>query len=154
MKCIEAEKSILLQDSGELGTARAHALEAHLTQCDSCRQFRQVLADSAGAFDAGEEPSIKVMQDVLRTARTNAPARRHSPVFGWKPAMAMAAVAVAAIGLFLGSYSPDRLGMEFDIADAQLLEPEDQVVSIMYDGLSEDDLAFNFLMTYEEEVEG
>jgi hypothetical protein len=38
--------------------------------------------------------------------------------------------------------------MVYTVTETQLLDPDDQVVSIMYDGLSEDDLAFNFLMTY------
>ena len=68
--------------------------------------------------------------------------------------MAVAAAVVVALGLFLGIYNPNRIGMEIDVTDVQLLTPEDQVVSVMYDGLSEDDLAFNFLMTFEEELEG
>ena len=153
MKCLDAEKSILLQDSGELGRARTRDLEAHLDGCAACSRFRQLLLESADALHPDHEPSARAVQDVLRTARLTAPARGQQPVWGWKPAMAVAA-AVMAIGLFFGIYSPDRVGIEFDIADAQLLEPEDQVVSIMYDGLSEEDLAFNFLMTFEEEVEG
>ncbi len=40
--------------------------------------------------------------------------------------------------------------MEFVVTETQLLSAEDQIVSVMYEGLSDDDLAFNFLMTYEE----
>ena len=39
----------------------------------------------------------------------------------------------------------------YTVTETQLLDSEDQVVSIMYDGLSEDDLAFNFLMTYRDD---
>jgi hypothetical protein len=154
MRCSEAEKSILLQDSGELGAARSGKLEAHLSGCASCRGFRQDLLNTGSVFNAGREPSAKAVQDVLRTARITAPTQQHQPVFIWKPAMAVAATVVLALGLFIGIYDPYKVGMEIDMTEAQLLQPEDQVVSIMYEGLSEDDLAFNFLMTFEEELEG
>jgi len=154
MKCTEAEKSILLQDSGELGSAGMLQLEEHLAGCDACQAFKQVLTASSTTFRAAEEPSLKTVQDVLRMARVHAPVRTRHHLFGWKPAVAMAAVAVAALGLFLGHYGPDRIGIDMMVTDTQLLEPEDQVVSVMYEGLSEDDLAFNFLMTYEEQIEG
>ncbi len=149
MKCIIAEKFILLQDSGELGANKALELEAHLAGCESCRQFNQVLRATETSFGAGHEPSIKVVQDVLRAAHTNAPERKHLPVFGWKPALAMAASVVILLGLVLGNYNANRVGMELMVTDAQFMNAEDQVVSVMYDGLSEDDLAFNFLMTNE-----
>ncbi len=149
MKCLEAEKSILLQDSGELGSSRIVELDEHLAGCDACRAFKQVLIASSSSFRAGEEPAVKTVQDVLRMARVHAPGRKHQHVFGLKPAMTLAAVAVAALGLFLGHYGPDRIGIEMMVTDTQLLTPEDQVVSVMYEGLSEDDLAFNFLMTNE-----
>ena len=47
MKCIEAEKSMLLQDSGELAARKSGKLSRHLATCDSCRMFQQVLQDAA-----------------------------------------------------------------------------------------------------------
>ena len=91
MRCSEAEKSILLQDSGELGAARTGKLEAHLSGCAACRGFRQALLAAGSVFDAGKEPSARAVQDVLRTARITAPTQQHQPVFVWKPAMAVAA---------------------------------------------------------------
>lgn len=154
MKCVEAEKSIILQDSGELVTSQLRELEAHLSGCESCQQFQSILLGSRTVLTASHEPPVKVVQDILRQFRIHAPAPRTHHVFGWKPAAAMAAAAVIILGVFLGNYDIDKVGIQFDIADAQLLELEDQVVSVMYDGLSEDDLAFNFLMTFEDEIEG
>lgn len=154
MKCTEAQKNILLQDSGELGASGICKLEVHLADCESCRQFKQALLESANLFDAAHEPSVRTVQDVLRTARTHAPTRKHEHVLGWKPSLAMAASVLIVLGLAFGNYNSNKVGLELMVSDAQLLEPEDQVVSIMYDGLSEDDLAFNFLMTYEENFEG
>lgn len=150
MKCNDAEKLILLQDSGELSGKRIAALDIHLGACESCRGFVQFLAESAKGVDIGEEPPVKIVQNVLRAARTSAPEKKHVSIFGLKPALSMAACLVILAGLLVGHFNRNRVGLELFMTDAQLLEPEDQVVSVMYEGLSEDDLAFNFLMTYDD----
>ena len=145
MKCNEAEKFILLQASGELGAAQICKLENHLACCEYCRRFEQLLQESSHAISFEMEPSNTAVQNVLRAARLHAPEHRSLRVFSLKPALAMAASAAILLGIFLGRYQPNRVGMELTVTDAQLLEPEDQVVSVMYDGLSGDNLAFNFL---------
>lgn len=150
MKCHEAENYILLQDSGELPTDKTNALAAHLHDCEPCRKFQFTLLQSHTAFEVQEEPSVKAIQNVLREARLNGPDKKKARIFQWKPALAMAASLVIALGLFLATVSPDKVGMEFVVTETQLLESQDQLVSVMYSGVSEDDLAFNFLMTYEE----
>ncbi len=150
MKCYKAEKSILLQDSGELGNTKTASLEKHLAHCAACRQFRQALQASTSVFGEQAEPSAKSVQNVLRAARINVPVRKPWYIRGWKPELATVAASLfIAVGLFLGYYNPNRVGLEMLVTSAQLLNAEDQVISVMYDGLSEDDLAFNFLMTYE-----
>ena len=59
----------------------------------------------------------------------------------------MASLAIV-MGIFLSNVSSDKVAMVFTATETQLLDPDDQVVGVMYDGLSEDDLAFNFLTTY------
>ncbi|RKX40599.1 MAG: hypothetical protein DRP64_12415 [Verrucomicrobia bacterium] len=149
MKCTEAEKLVLLQDSGELAGNRANILSAHLNECENCREFQQSIVESRVTFQATEEPGIKVVQDVLREARRLASEKKPARIFGLKPALAMAASVLIGLGIFFSAFGPGRVGMELDMTETQLLESEDQIVSVMYSGLSEDDLAFNFLMTYE-----
>jgi hypothetical protein len=102
---------------------------------------------------AVEEPSATVLNNVKREARRLAPEQKQAKVFFWKPAFAMAAAAMIFLGLFFTAFHPDQVGLELVMTETDLLDPSDQIVSIMYSGLSEDDLAFNFLMTYEEETE-
>lgn len=149
MKCNKAEELILLNDSGELSGKKAGLLTAHVRECISCQKFQQALSMAVDIFQTGEEPSSVVVQNILREARLRAPEKRHASIFGWKPAMALAASLVIGFGIFFSTFNHNKVGMELVVTEAQLLEPEDQIVSVMYDGLSEDDLAFNFLMTYE-----
>ncbi len=150
MKCNEAEKLILLQDSGEITPKPTDALASHLRRCEKCRGFQHSIEASRLAIPAMEEPGIKVVQDVLREARRLAPEKKPARIFGLKPALAMAASVLIGLGIFFSAFGPGKVGMELDMTETQLLESEDQIVSVMYSGLSEDDLAFNFLMTYEE----
>mgnify|MGYP001824644069 CR=1 FL=1 len=151
MNCQNSEKWMILKDSGELSDHKANELALHLQDCEPCRMFQLALTESRNAFDAMEEPSAKAVQNVLREARLNAPAQRKTiPLFGWKPALAMAASAVIGLGLFFSTFNFNKVGMELVVTESQLLGADDQVVSVMYSGFSEDDLAFNFLMTYEE----
>jgi len=150
MKCENAEKLILLQDSGEMADKFSGALAAHLHDCDPCRQFQHAMHESTEQFLSRDEPSPKVLQDVLREARMNVPRKKPVMVWALRPAIAMAATLLIALGLFFTAFGPDKVGLELVMSETQLLDSDDQVVSVMYDGLSEDDLAFNFLMTFGE----
>ena len=154
MNCKEAEKFILLEDSGELGSKKSRALVEHLSGCKPCRNFKALMFGAKTECGAQEEPSAKIVQDVLRIARIEAPERRKALFFGWKPAMATAASFLFIMGLMMTANmkSTDKVGMQLMVTETQLMESEDQVVSVMYEGLSEDDLAFNFLMTYESDT--
>jgi anti-sigma factor RsiW len=154
MKCNDAEKLILLQDSGEMTGKRTHALAAHLHDCEACRGFQHALIESQDIFHSMAEPGEKVMQNILREARLNAPEPAQAKVFYWKPALAMAASVMIGLGIFFAAFSSDKVGMELIVSETDLLDTSDQIVSVMYSGLSEDDLAFNFLMTYENGAEG
>ena len=148
MKCNKAEKTILLQDSGKLAPRKSKALAEHLHGCASCRGFQQALLESQNLYSLANEPSLKTLQNVLRQARLNAPDRKQVRIFGLKPVLAMASSLAIILGIILSNTSSDKVGMVFTVTETQLLDPADQVVNVMYDGLSEDDLAFNFLMTY------
>lgn len=153
MNCHDAEKWILLQDSGELPAKRANELAAHLHDCGPCREFQFALIESKPHFYAQEEePSATAMQNVLREARKSAPEKKliRLPHFGLRPALGMAATLAVALGLFFGMHSPDKVAMELVMTETQLMDSETRVASMVYDGFSDDDLAFNFLMTYED----
>jgi predicted anti-sigma-YlaC factor YlaD len=150
MKCKNAEVLLLLQDSGEVAGHQADALAAHLGNCEHCRRFQAVLTEARVATRPVNEPREVTLQNVKRFARQQAPSKRPIHLFGLKPALAMAASVVIGLGIFLSAFSPGKVGMELDVTETQLLESEDQMVDVMYSGLSEDNLAFNFLMTFEE----
>jgi len=149
MKCTEAEKWILLQDSAEDSGKHGGALAAHLHDCKSCQRFQHALSLSHDSVLATEDPSETVLNNVKREARRQAPEPKKALLFYWKPALAAAASVMIALGLFFSTVSPDRVGLELVMTDTELLDMKDQAISVMYAGLSEDDLAFNFLMTYE-----
>lgn len=151
MKCRKAEKLILLQDSGELAARLAGALAAHLHDCEPCRRFQHALIESRSVFHPLAEPSAAVLDNIKREARKQAPERASAKIIYWKPALATAAAIMVGLGLFFSNVQPNGGGQGLVMNETQLLNTSDQVVSVMYSGLSEDDLAFNFLMTYEEE---
>ncbi len=150
MKCNEAEKWILLQDSGEDSGKHGGALAAHLHDCDACQRFQHALMVARDSSLATDEPAVAILNNIKREARRRAPEPKKALLIYWKPALAAAASVMIALGLFLSTFSPDRVGLELVMNDAELLDTQDQAISIMYASLSEDDLAFNFLMTYEE----
>ena len=151
MKCTKAEKWILLQDSSECSEQRDHALAAHLHDCEACRRFQHALAVSHDSALAAEDPSATILNNIKREARRRVPEPKKALLFHWKPTLAAAASVMIALGLFFSTVSPDRVGLELVMNDTELLDMQDQAISVMYASLSEDDLAFNFLMTYEEE---
>ena len=154
MKCQNAEKLILFQNSDKIPKRKAVELTAHLNNCPSCREFRQALISVQDEFKPQHEPSLRTVQNILREARVTAPEKKAPKIFGLKPALAMASSVCIGLGLFFTVFNPDRVAMEMVVTEAQLMDAENQVVSVMYSGLSEDDLAFNFLMTYEGDGQG
>ncbi len=150
MKCQDAEHLILLQDSGEMAEAKASPLAAHLHDCDPCQQFQHAMFESKNAFDALDDPNSKLIQDILIEARLQAPEKKKSKIILFRPAWAAAACLLIGLGIFFTNLSPNKVGMELMVTDTQMLKSSDQMASVMYDGISDDDMAFNFLMTYED----
>ncbi|MBN2684190.1 MAG: hypothetical protein JXR40_02825 [Pontiellaceae bacterium] len=160
MKCHKAEKLILLKDADELGSRKIIALEAHLNTCSSCREFTQLMTESTRGLNINEEPPVRAVQNVLRAARQQAPsARRSVPFLMLKPALGFTAAIMIGIAVFSphGGTNTDQApaasnGMILVVNDTQFLDGADQVIDVMYSGLSEQDLAFNFIMTYVDAV--
>ena len=154
MKCSEAKNQILLKESGELNQKKGMTLISHLHACPECLQFQEALTQSRTIFQPLEEPPVAVLNEIKREARRLAPEGKQAKTLYWKPALAMAASVLIGLGIFWGNVHPNRVGLELVLTETELLAPADQSIDIMYGGLSDDDLAFNFLMTYEEESEG
>jgi predicted anti-sigma-YlaC factor YlaD len=160
MKCHKAEKSILLKDAGELGSHKISSLENHLNECSSCREFAQLMTESTRGLNINEEPPVRAVQNVLRAARQQAPtARRSIPALMLKPALGFTVAIMIGVGVFSqrAGTGPEQVsaasnGMILVMNDTQFLEPAEQVLDVMDKGLSEEDMAFNFLMTYVEAV--
>ena len=150
MNCKKAEQSILLKDSGEILQQELSALAEHLSTCTPCQQFEQILSSSHQEFQASDEPSHDAIDQILRQARIEAPTKKRAKIWILKPAIAIAASLTIGVGLFFGSWNPNKVGMEWVITESQILSTDDQLASIMNGGFSEDDLAFNFLMTYDD----
>lgn len=151
MKCNDAEQLILLKDSKELAQKRDGALAAHLHDCDPCRRFQHAMVEAQLAFPTDQEPSATILNNVKREARWLAPEKK-TKIILLKPALAIAASLLIGLGIFFTALQTERVGLELVMTETELLEASDQMVSVMYEGLTEDDLAFNFLMTYEEEI--
>ncbi len=152
MKCNNAEKLLLLQDSGELTNQQLGKLLTHIHNCEDCRSFQQAIVEIQENVQTRELPSETILNNIKREARKLAPQNKSFKIIYWKPAFALAASAMIGLGLFFSTYYPNRIGLELVMTETELFDIQDQIVSIMYSGLSEDDLAFNFLMTYEEET--
>ena len=150
MNCKEAENAILLDESGEMNPRRKQALEIHLAECKTCRGLQSTAAEVVKHFAPRAEPSSKAMTAVLREARLRAPDAKPFFLFTPKPALAAAACIAMLAGLLFFSLDRKPTETELIVSEVQLLEPTEQMASIMYSGLSEDDLAFNFLMTYDD----
>ncbi len=154
MKCSEIEKLILLKDSGELTGTPTHRLSSHLNTCENCQQFSELLTQSKKTFQPLEEPPVAVVNEIKREARRLAPKKRQPLILYRKPVFALAASVLIGLGIFFSHVTPNRDGLEIVLTETELLDPQDQAIDIMYGGLSDDDLAFNFLMTYEDNNEG
>lgn len=158
MKCQKAEKLILLKDADELGSRKIAALEEHLNTCSSCKEFTQLMTESTRGVNINNEPPARAVQNVLRAARQQVPsARRSVPFLMLKPALGFTAAIMVGLAVFsqYGGNNTDQApaasnGMVLVVTDTQLFDPADQALDVMYKGLSEQDLAFNFLMTYVE----
>lgn len=150
MNCQNAEKYILLQDSDELPARYGNSLAAHLHDCEPCRKFQFSLVEAQQTFRPLEEPPVTSIQHVLREARLAAPEKKRARLWALKPAVSMAASLLIIFGISFRAFGPDKIGMDLVFTETQLLDTNDQISSVIYSGLSDDDLAFNFLMTYED----
>jgi len=147
MKCFEAEKWILLKDSGELDAKRRKLLQAHLENCESCSEFEQMLKTVKPACEVYVEPPAEAVYNVLRNAR-NRRGKKSLRMLYWKPALALAASVLIVLGLFFSYLKPAREVVPV-FTENDILDLDTQILTVMESGLSEDDMVFDFLMTYQ-----
>lgn len=100
MNCKQAEQSILLQDSGELGLIGRSRLSRHLRTCADCRSLQADMALTRQALRTQPVPALAAQARAAlieaatpdrRNVITLAP--QHRPVSWWRPALAAAALA-------------------------------------------------------------
>jgi anti-sigma factor RsiW len=143
MKCSDYEKQMLLYESQELPPRERRQLESHLKTCASCCSFLHLLQKSVQ--EPADEPSIDCLHTVNEMLRQKAPLRSR-PIHLRRRAIAIAASLLIGLGLFALLYPQEKVGLELTLRDTQLLEMDEQLVESIYLSLTEDDLAFNFLM--------
>ena len=102
MNCKRMEQWVLLAASGELSAGRARKLDAHLSVCHGCRQYRE----SAAALSAQAADGFCTAQpDALVMARIRAEAARrvadHRVILFRRPAIQVLAYA-ACLAIILG----------------------------------------------------
>jgi hypothetical protein len=115
MNCNTWQKKILLRDAGELSALHNVRLEAHLTGCPACRAF----ADELTAVQRLSSPTDEqlavsefTLQRIVQEARDHVP-QQNAPAYSLSPRHivlylpALAALALAAIGLNLLFNQPD-----------------------------------------------
>jgi hypothetical protein len=71
MKCEQAQCWILLADSGELAPGDKRELEAHLSACDDCREYREAahkIVAKAGQYLPADGPSYAVLTRIRAAA--------------------------------------------------------------------------------------
>lgn len=153
MNCKHYQKQILLQDAGELPKRQRIRLAHHIQACPACHALQEEIQTLHSASRANAEPSNAVLSSVHRMARQMAPTPRRATAYPlFKPAFVGAVASLAILlALIAKPSSSDKAYTEFVLLDAQLLEPHEQVAHVINNGFSDDDLAFNFLMTYDVE---
>ena len=104
MKCKEAERWVLLSDSGELPPRKLARLERHLEQCPDCAAFRDDLkriAQSARRALPAEQPGPAALAAIMRAARerlaSGRPPRRPLFARGYPAAAGVLALAASLL---------------------------------------------------------
>lgn len=106
MRCSKAEKRLVLHAAGDLPANETALLLSHLEHCDSCRAVLARLQDTQAALGrivAADTPeplpadfSSRILLKVLEEkAARRGRASRTRKLFGWRPALALGAAAVA-----------------------------------------------------------
>jgi hypothetical protein len=112
--CEHMQRSLLLEQSGELSAAEREHLACHLRVCPACRAYRTDLAAMAelAAGAAAVRPAAPVMERVLQEAQTARPRGILSfdvPVYRYAALAAALLVIVTGALLLRGTTREDRI---------------------------------------------
>jgi len=145
--CEQIKNQILLEDKEGLPSE----VLTHLEYCESCREFHGMIArfKTSPLFAAKDEPSLDVLNEVKREIRRRVPSRSLTVWRRWRPALVMAASFVVLLAFVLQKNTPQTANVGIVLTEMDVLDSQEQVANAMNDSFSEDDLAFNFVMTYD-----
>jgi hypothetical protein len=145
MTCKKVEKIIL---STPRDTPLPLQVSKHLQECATCRELLQTLQFFQKNSSIPIDPPTEIMENIFQQARKNVPTsssekRIFYPIL--RPALAAAALFILLIGIFISLPPVPTLQIPLVASDLQSLQ--EQSISIMYQGFSEEDLAVEFLMS-------
>jgi len=143
MTCEKTKNQILLEDTARLSAE----VSTHLKQCESCRDFQQIVTQSKKIFLPADQPSEALVDQIKNEAQRLAPSRSLKIWRRLRPTLAMAASFAILLGFVLTN-TPQTEGISgLTLNETDLLNSQDQLLNVTTESFSEDDLAFNFMMT-------
>jgi hypothetical protein len=105
-----SDQELLLASDGDLPARRAHQLEEHLTQCETCRARQQTLEAALVDFRQAADgdfssriPPAAEPRALLRARLTEAADRSETPA-GWALALSAIACAVVLLAVSIAGY--------------------------------------------------
>ena len=146
MTCENIKNQILLKDTAALSSE----VLAHIKQCQSCHEFQQTLKQSQHLFQPADQPSEALLNEVKREARRQTPSRSLHIWRRLRPLLASAASITILLGIVFTRHPQQKINPAIPFAEIEILDAQDQVASAVNESFSEDELAFNFIMTYDD----
>jgi len=146
MTCENIKNQILLKEPAALSPE----VLAHIKRCSSCQEFQQTLSQSQHLFQPTDQPSEALLNKIKHEARRQVPSHSLHIWRRLRPLLATAASVTILLGIVLTRHPQQKINPAIPFAEIELLDAQDQVASAVNESFSEDELAFNFVMTYDD----